>query len=281
MWVSDLHTSLYKTKKSLKSRYYSFSTYYKCLFNDYHPVDFLIIGASRSGTTWLHGQLNKHSEFFLPTFANANDVTEVRFFSNRISKGVSWYHDLYRNKEGKIWGDKSPSYYTQPNHRIKLIKSYNLSIKLVFLLRDPVQRAWSDSIMNFKRFNGIDYNNNEEIYKNYLFSDNILRRGRYAFQLKRWLKHFDPDQIYIGIFDQFHSNPQEYFRKILSFLGGGESRELVDASDKVNTNPQSDIPDEIATRLADYFEEDIISLDSEFGINVRHWLDRYQKISSF
>ena len=141
MLLDKLSLSLYHKKQSLKSRFYSIKTNYTCRFKSYQPVDFLIIGGVRCGTTWLHSQLSKNPDFYLPTISGDHDETEVRFFENRIKLGLNWFQGLYNNQDNKILGDKSPRYYHQPNHRLKLIKSYNPNIKLIFLIRKPVERA--------------------------------------------------------------------------------------------------------------------------------------------
>src|SRR5207244_9507652 len=113
-------------------------------------LDFIIAGAQKSGTTALHYYLQKHPQITL------GDQQEIHFFDNdELFAGPVDYELLHRHfppvKKGTIAGDCTPSYlYHQP--AMERIWNYNPHIKLIILLRNPIERAFAH--WNMQRFKG-------------------------------------------------------------------------------------------------------------------------------
>ena len=133
--------------------------------------DFLVIGAQRAGTTWLHRVLRQHPALWLPP------VKELHYFDRLETKrtildpkerrrvGVKrllsldpwlvsywfrarsdeWYARLFRaaKANGLVAGEITPAYATLDETVLRRIKRMNDTIKLIFVMRDPVERAWS------------------------------------------------------------------------------------------------------------------------------------------
>ena len=107
--------------------------------------NFLVVGASRSGTTTLHDLMQRHDRIFVPA------VKELHYFTfNHIRCGTnnpmsrSDYEAFFQNStEFTARGEISPSYLWVPG-TAKLINSELPNIKIIILLRHPVERAISD-----------------------------------------------------------------------------------------------------------------------------------------
>lgn len=100
---------------------------------------FLIIGAQKAGTTALHNYLCQH-----PSIRSAT-TKEIHFFSTdfHYSKGLDYYHSKFPFAlYGSLFLDASPSYLAS-KVAYKRIYEYNQKIKMIVLLRDPVDRAYS------------------------------------------------------------------------------------------------------------------------------------------
>ena len=100
---------------------------------------FLIIGAQKAGSTALHNYLCQH-----PSICSAA-TKEIHFFSSDFlySKGLDYYHSKFTSaNDGSLFLDASPSYLVN-NIAYKRIYEYNPQIKMIVLLRDPVDRAYS------------------------------------------------------------------------------------------------------------------------------------------
>lgn len=244
--------------KIFKRYYYYFLTLLKSN-NEYDLSDFLIIGAQKGGTTWLYHILKNQDEVFMPTIPQTHDPSEVRFYDERLNKGISWYEHLYQAGSDFIKGDKTPKYYLLPRYKISLIRKLQPDVKILLLLRCPIDRAWSDALMNLKRFNGIDYDGNEAIYKKHLLSK--VNRGLYHRHIMRWFTVFPQHQIRIVIYEELVASPENHLNDIAEFLGMKNFQVKSDLiTKKFNSNPAKPVPKEIEELLKPYFVEDVKNL---------------------
>lgn len=193
---------------------------------------FLIIGAQKSGTTAFYGLLRQHPQI-------VNKPGEVHFFDFNFHKGEKWYKAQFPKWEHSdaIRGDKSPYYLFHP---LVPQRAYSLlpHAKLIILLRNPIDRAYSHYWMNFRAkretlsFEDAIHAEPErlagsvkEIIRtgitqtspNHL-NFSYLSRGIYVDQLKNWMNYYNQDQILVISFDDFLQNPEEQIKKTLKFL---------------------------------------------------------------
>ena len=80
-----------------------------------------------------------------------------------------------------------------PLDKIRLLSKAFPNTKIIFVLRNPIERAWSDVIMNLKRFNNVEYSDDKQRYLNLLKI--ISHRGLYSQQIKKWLRYFPKKQL--------------------------------------------------------------------------------------
>src|SRR5262245_46078205 len=100
--------------------------------------NFLVISPPKTGSTWLAANLNCHPEVFIP------DIKEVHFFNHYLfTKGWDWYTELFRGGLGLTRGEATPGYCMMPPETIRLIHSLMPRLKLIYLIREPIGRAWS------------------------------------------------------------------------------------------------------------------------------------------
>lgn len=131
---------------------------------------FLIIGAQKCGTTALHNYLSRH-----PQIAGSNPK-ELHFFNSdyNYNKGIEYYNSLFYNcNDGLVKFEASPSYLVSPVAASRIFK-YNSKIKLIVLLRNPIDRAFSAWNMYKKRY---------ESNRNWFYDD--------------WLCHIEPHKDYV------------------------------------------------------------------------------------
>lgn len=112
-------------------------------------LEFLIIGAQKSGTTALHKYLEQNPHLYLPP------EKEAIFFSDdlRYKKGIDWYFkEFFGSADSNVkWGKATPAYSCYPDISATRIYNHNQDIKLIYILRDPIERAISQYKMNKKR----------------------------------------------------------------------------------------------------------------------------------
>lgn len=213
-----------------------------------HDPSFLIIGAQKSGTTSLHYYLNQH-----PKLAGSYPK-EVNYFSRHINRGkdLTWYRKCFTSfKRNALYFESTPNYLDSESVAHDIARAYP-DIKLIMILRDPVERAFSGwnmyrrytpkQIANKKAIRSKDPEAENKIYK-YLFENRtfpsfreaiekeiecmtngnsewplILRKSLYSDKIKTYYKYFNENQILILGFGDLISHPTETCNQILKFL---------------------------------------------------------------
>jgi hypothetical protein len=198
--------------------------------------DFLIIGAQKCGTTFLYHLLCQHP------YVEPAATKEVHFFDTNFAEGVQWYRSHFlppSQKDGRkvLTGESSPYYIYHP-HASKRAAKVVPQAKLIALLRNPVDRAYSDYNHKFReareplsfeeaieaeeeRLKGekekmlADENYASINYRKFSY----LSRGVYVDQLKEWRRYFEEEQLLILKSEDFFESPQATFDRVLAFLG--------------------------------------------------------------
>jgi hypothetical protein len=174
--------------------------------------NFLGIGAQRAGTTWLAENLRTHPQVYLPPARK-----EVHFFDWHYERGIDWYESYFPDEKIKekhqAIGEVTPKYLFDPLVPDR-ISDHLPSVKLIAVLRNPVERAYSHYGLRI-RDQGIQVDFQTFIEKN----QEVVDRGKYAQQLHRYLDHFSRDQLLVIIFERFIQDPELVHREIGDFLG--------------------------------------------------------------
>lgn len=127
-------------------------------------LDFIIIGAQKAGTTAMHMYLKDNSNIYMPP------EKEAIFFSDneRYERGYDWYVQEFFNEalSPQIWGKATPAYSCYPKVSSERIRKHNDNIKIIYILRDPIERAISQYKMNRKR--GVEVREFSEIINTYI-----------------------------------------------------------------------------------------------------------------
>lgn len=186
--------------------------------------NFLIPGAGRSGTTTLYNYLKQHPEVFLP------ENKEPNFFSLNYNLGYKWYLHQFRSvKKVKAVGEASTTYFDHEN-AIKKIYKFNPNFKLIFILRNPVERAFSGYKWDIQHLGEI--RSFKDIIRE---NERYLWPGKYFYHISRFLNYFPKNKMIFIIFEKFIKNELKYMKKISEFLGLNPSFNF--DSKKIKKNP--------------------------------------------
>src|SRR6266567_4855226 len=189
-------------------------------------LDFILAGAQKSGTTALHYFLEKHPRITM------GDQEEMHFFADDdLFSGPVDYDLLHKHfpavPASTIAGECTPSYlYWKP--AAERIWNYNPKIKLLVLLRNPVERAFAH--WNMQRFKGrepLDFFDAVREEKTRIAAAPptearrfaYVDRGFYAQQLERLFKFFPREQVKVVKFEKFKDKQRETLASIFLFLG--------------------------------------------------------------
>lgn len=233
--------------------------------------DFLGIGAQRAGTTWLYENLRHHPELYLP------EPKELHYFDWNVHQSLGSYCAKFQPGRGKVKGEITPGYSIIPSGRIRFIRAIMPNVRLLFMMRNPVARAWSQAIMNLMRLRRRTFEelSDAELFAHFRASASV-KRGDYQTILTKWLTVFPREQLYIGFFEDIAARPQELLRDIFTHLG--VSRDVDWHSfpfNKVfNQNAEMAMPEKYRAFLEEMYATDILALHDQFGDRVAGWLRR-------
>jgi hypothetical protein len=169
--------------------------------------DFLYVGTSKAGSTWLFNALSVHPDVWLASNKG------LYFFDAHFDRGADWYRSQFDGADGRAVGEFSHSYLSSPEAPAR-IATYSPSMRLLVCLREPVDRAFSD-YLDLAKNNGFTGSFHEAI-ETY---PRLLDRGRYAVHLSRYLEHFPASQLHVGLFDDLKADAQGYADEVYDFLG--------------------------------------------------------------
>lgn len=174
---------------------------------DPHGPDFLYIGTSKAGSTWLFNVLARHPDVFL-----ASDKG-LYYFDAHFDRGADWYLDHFRGSDGLVRGEVSHSYLSSPQAASR-IAALAPGVRLLVCLREPVDRAFSDYL---------DLRKNQQFDGPFALAlekyPRLLDRGHYATHLRRYLDLFPREQLLVQLFDELRADPQAYADRVFDFLG--------------------------------------------------------------
>jgi hypothetical protein len=216
---------------------------------------FLIIGAQRAGTTSLFTHLHRRPDVVKPRNADSSIdwSKELHFFDENYWRGVDWYRAFFPLEATRraarlvgrdlVSGESTPYYLFHPAVPARVAATLP-DVRLIALLRNPVERAYSHYQMMVKlgkehlsleealaaepkRLAGVE----EELLKERPTWENGQRahhhhrhrayigRGLYAEQLERWFEHFPREQLLVLRAEDFFARPEEILAQVFEFIG--------------------------------------------------------------
>jgi hypothetical protein len=187
--------------------------------------DFVIIGGKKCGTTYLYQLLGQH-----PLVQPAASK-ELHFFDALFDEGTEWYRQCFpapRWEDGRrtITGEGTPymAHRLAPERMAQVIPQ----VRLIALLRNPVDRAYSDYQMavrkerepkTFEEAIGLDEGATGAGQERLLDDDSeYLSRGVYVDQLLRWSRFYSREQMLVLKSEDFFERPKETLKVVLEFL---------------------------------------------------------------
>lgn len=241
-------------------------------------LDFVLAGAQKSGTTALHYFLSRHPDITM------GDRQEIHFFDDEeIFAGPPNYEILHGHYPAiggsAIAGDCTPIYlYWNP--AVERICRYNPEIRLLILLRNPIERAFAHwNMQRFKKREPLDFIEALKEEKKRALEAAPLQsrrysyvdRGRYAEQLERVFRSFSREQVMVIKSEEFQKKNQETLNTIFEFLG--VSPLSVPRNKDRNVVPyERKITQEERDYLRAVFAEEISKLEKMLGWDCSDWL---------
>lgn len=172
--------------------------------------DFLVIGAVKAATTWINAQLQAHPDIFMPG-------PEPHFFSTEFDRGLDYYHGFFRDAGGaQMIGEKSADYLAHPQAPAR-IAAMLPGAQLVVQFRHPVDRAYSDYRMLYRR--GTIKGPPEQYLRPGSEQPRFLDNSLYGRHLGRWFDHMPREQIHPLFFEDVRRSPRETVEAVCRHIG--------------------------------------------------------------
>ena len=191
-------------------------------------VNFFIVGAPKAGTTSLYYYLNQHPEIQMSSqkepdyFSNESIQKKGLYYGENRIKSIEEYHSLFEYSDEKIYGEASVSYLFYDDVPFR-IKSYNSDAKIIIMLRNPIDRAFSHYLMDYKL--GLINDSFEEVINkkstnknSHLFYQQYIELSEYSNQIKRYFDVFDINNILLIDYDDFNNNVEKIVNHTYQFL---------------------------------------------------------------
>jgi hypothetical protein len=269
--------------------------------------NFFIVGAAKSGTTSLYEYLRLHPEVYMapikethhfstdidntkfrPNYARSLNKDLSKFLESDMEEGIfhafvkdsNEYVQLFKKvKDEKAIGEVTNSYLYSHEAAKNIITKFP-SAKVVMMLRNPVDRAFSHYLMDLR----IGYETEDFMTalkkdmarnpKGWGISNLYVEVGMYSEQIKRYLEIFQKDQLRIYLFDDFVKNPEATMKDLFRFLGVSENTNI-DFSKKYNPSfiPKNKLIGKLNTqkRVKDWLKSVLPkSVKSKFKKNILH-----------
>lgn len=241
--------------------------------------DFLGIGAPRAASTWLHSRLSEHPEIYLPHrkelhFFDAEEISGKYSFEALSKADRRVYATYFQRGMGLTRGEITPAYSCLPSSRVAQIARFLPDVRVVYILRNPIDRAWSGIRRRcwYGKGKKADQLPASELMK-IASTDSLLIRGDYRRNIGVWENEIPSDRIHYIFYDDISEDGTRELKKLCRFLKvSADHLPKKTAIDRVvNEAPTSTIPEEVTQHLRNYYSKDKSYLETKFNRDLGDW----------
>jgi hypothetical protein len=223
-------------------------------------LDFIIGGGVASGTSFLSSTLVDHPDIYISKIQRPEP--NFYHYSWKFNRGVEWYKNQWFSDQGSqsVIGERSSLLLTS-EVAPERIASLFPKIKLVFCLRNPIERAWANyrftvleglESMDFADAIAAEEKRMKEASESWaeVQPHAYVYRSRYADGIKRYFKFFSKEQILFLKSETLSAEPVATLNRVCDFLG---VRKNIDFTFPVNFTSPTVIDKSVQVKLRAYF----------------------------
>jgi hypothetical protein len=192
-----------------------------------------------------------------------------------------WYSGLFKNFKNYS-GEITPAYMFLEKKDIIRMHKFNENLKLILILRNPIERAWSHYKFKFRKGYELNLKSIDSIIK-FMDSDEQTLRGDYIRSINNYLEVFDKSQLLICFYDAIIENPKLLIKEIIDHITCNNeiiSIDNLDLSRVINPTKKLDMPDIVLDHLKKKYKNDIKELSDLFGGYFNKWYENSYQIKS-
>lgn len=206
----------------------------------------------------------------------------LKFFGR--SPSDKWYASLFEQGQGKITGEATPDYSILEEGMVARIHELIPSAKVIFFMRNPIERLYSSAIMQLRNLRGmgreVEATNVEPFFESFFQQPTVVSHTSYLRNLEKWRRFYPDEQIFVGFLEDIHFYPVRLLQRLYGFLGLDPSHAREAKRRKINPGLQENMPSQLAAHLARAYYEDLRRLSTRFGGYTYFWLYCAEKLTS-
>lgn len=187
------------------------------------------------------------------------------------------YARLFNPRSNRLAGDICPPYAIIPDERAKAIRERFPAARIVYLVREPIARFWSQYCMLLRRNERADPAGIEQV-RSFATSGNGLRHSSIREVVARWRTSEDDDRFRVFFFDDLKTDPVSLRSRILAFLGADADRESGGLATDFNRKKEQakvEMTDEVRDYLIPLFADEIRGAADTLGGPALEWPGKY------
>lgn len=230
---------------------------------------FLGIGAQKTGTTWLYEMLRQHPDIAFPL------GKEVHYWNRAYpAQSSDDYFAKFQHptlSEGEI----TPAYAFLASTTIEEIYRHQPDLKIIFIIRNPVERAWSSAKMALGRAEMKFCEASDAWFIDHFNSKGSLLRGDYEACLRRWIEVYSAEQVLVLKFEDIKQTPDDVLSKCCHHIGINEfdtvQLGLMQTTQAVFSTSEQKLNYYLKRHLLDLYQNKISRLEDYLGIDLSAW----------
>ncbi|MGH8559912.1 MAG: sulfotransferase [Methylococcales bacterium] len=231
---------------------------------------FLGVGAQKAGTTWLFRQMEQHPSLGFPLGKEAH-FWNMLHDRDRIDRYLERFSRDDR-KEGEI----TPAYAILPQAVIRTIAQCQPDLRLIYIIRNPIERAWSSALMAMRRAELEIHEASDQWFVDHFQSAGSLARGDYERCLRNWRAIFPSRQLLVLRYEHIGTAPERLLNDCFRHLGvdavDPETLRLRGCRRRIFTGPRHPLRPAVMPLLSAIYRPRIHALAAYLGEDLSDWL---------
>lgn len=241
--------------------------------------DFLVLGPQCTGTTWLSKNLRKHPNIFMTTPKELFFFTEqnlCKFLRQEHEFDLADYMSYFKwsrlpflKQKPLIKGEATASYAWQPLGVIQGIVSLNPNLKGIIMVRDPVDKVWSN--LRRKMVGERGYADPKDVpdseIDRFIHDPHQIGSAKFSTMIENWSQNLGEGNLFVGAFTDIAERPTELLVDLFNFLGVDADKDYVSkrAFKRIRVGKKRPLPERWQSQLEDIFQEERQRLRDDYG----------------
>ncbi len=231
---------------------------------------FLGIGAQKAGTTWLYKMLSQHPDIAFP------HGKEVHYWNRQYPKRSPKDYLSKFDSKNLVEGEITPAYAFLPLDTIKQIHQFAPDLRIIYIIRNPIDRAWSSARMALALAEMTFTEASDQWFIDHFNSQGSLLRGDYESSIANWSQVYNSDNLLLLSFEDIHQSPQQLLQNCCQHIGvesfSTTMLQNINPEKKVFSGASNPLNPSLHKHLKNLYHDKIQSLSTALNKDLSHWL---------